>query len=190
MEPRKVIRYLTLPIETRKEILKIPYCRGKDKGKRIESWINTEMLAKLLELKEKNEVDEAEGEHKYHIPKTTSPRKRYARCDLWWKKDNQEHWLEVKTIVFHRNSTKGLKDKYGKRIEKDLNRVKRLRPPYIFHHLLLIFDDKYYNNGDWMEDVYSIYQVHNMKKENKWKFDVNQRKTVYAFLHYKLEDKQ
>ncbi len=189
MEPKEVVRYLTSLIETRKEIFKIAYCRGKDKGKRIESWINTEMLAKLLELKEKNEVEEVEGEHVYHIPKGTSPRRSYEHCDLWWFINNEEHWLEVKTLVFHRNSD-GLKDKYKKRIKKDLNKVDRLRPPYNFYHLLMIFDDEYYYTGEWMEDVYAIYQDYKMKKEDKWKFDVNQRKTVYAFLHYKSGDNQ
>jgi len=180
MDSKEVVRFLTSSIEKRKEILKIAYCRGIDRGKKIESWINIEMLARLLELKERNEVDEVEGEHKYHIPKTTSS--RYPRCDLWWLKGNREHWLEVKTLVFHTHSD-GLKKDYNEKIKKDLDRVDRLRPPYIFHHLLLIFDDTYYNNGDWMEDVYSIYQDHDMKKEDKWKFDVNQRQTVRVFLH-------
>jgi hypothetical protein len=184
MEPKEIVRYLTSQIETRAEIIKIPYCRGKDKGKKIESWINTEMLAKLLELKDKNEMEEVEGEHDYNIPKRTSPRRRYEHCDLWWKKDNQEHWLEVKTLVFHSNSD-GLKNDYKERIKKDLDRVDSLRPPYNFHHLLMVFDDDYYYTGEWMEDVYAIYQDYKMKKEDKWKFDVNQRKTVHAFLHNK-----
>ena len=183
MEPKEVVRYLTSSIETRKEILGLVYSRGKKKGKKIEWWINIEMLAKLLELKEKKYVDEVEGEHPYPLRKID-----YPRCDLWWKKNDSEHWLEVKTFRFHEDS-KGLKDDYEERIEEDLERVQYLEPPYTFHHLLIVFDDENYDNGNWKEDVYSIYDIYDMKKEDKWKFDVNQRKTVYAFLHYKSEDK-
>jgi len=62
MNPKNIVEYLVSSIEPRKEILNIAYCRGKEKGKRIESWINTELLAKLLELKRKGHIDEAEGE--------------------------------------------------------------------------------------------------------------------------------
>jgi len=182
METKKIVRYLTTPIESRKEILKIVYCRGCEKGKRIENWINLEMLAKLLELKEKNEVEECEGEHGYDIPKRPTSR-RVERCDLWWYKNNEKHWLEVKTTRLHHDSD-GLKKKYGKRIEGDLKRIEKLKPPYDFHHLLMVFDDKDYSTGNWREDVYSLYRVYQMTKEDEWKFDAAPRKTVHVFLHH------
>lgn len=187
MEPKEVVRYLTSQIESRKEILKIAYGSEEAKRKKIEHWINTEMLAKLLKLKEKNKVERAEGEHNYDVLKTgPSGKKTYPRCDLWWEKNKSKHWLEVKTFRFHTDT--GLK-RYEKRIKEDLKKEKFLRPPYNFHHLLIVFDDRDYDNGKWLEDLYSLYNSYNLKKEDEWKFDVNQRKTVYAFLHYKSEDK-
>ncbi len=179
MEPKEVVRYLISSIEPRKEILKEVYCRGVKRGKRIEHWINTEMLAKLLELKEKNEVEKAEGEHSYHI-KTG---RNFEKCDLWWSNNNKEHWLEVKTIRLH-NNYNGLKEKYKRRIKEDLEKIDRLKPPYDFHHLLMVFDDEYYSIRNWRRDVYSLYQQYRMTKEDEWKFDVTPGKTVQAFLHH------
>lgn len=137
------------------------------------------MLAKLLELKQKGDINRAEGEYKYPLKKTT----RYEHCDLWWSDNNKEHWLEVKTIRLHHNSD-GLKKRYKRKIEDDFEKTERLKSPYDFHHLLMIFDDENYSTGNWKDDVYSIYQQCGMEKEDEWKFDVTPGKTVQAFLHH------
>ena len=96
MEPNEVVRYLTSQIEKRKEILKIAYGSEEAKRKKIESWIDTEMLAKLLKLKEKKEVERAEGEHNYDVLKPgPSGKKTYPRCDLWWEKNKSRYPKEV-----------------------------------------------------------------------------------------------
>lgn len=180
MEPKQIVRCLFREVEPRKEILSIPYCRGKERGKKIEEWVNTEMLAKLIELNKKKILDEVEGEHPYHI-KTG---RNYKRCDLWWNVGHQEHWLEVKTLRFQ-NNTKGLKKDYKERITKDLDRVENISSLYIFHHLLIVFDDNYYDNGNWLEDVSSLYNDYDMKKEDEWKIEIDERRTLNAFLHFK-----
>lgn len=181
MNSKELVRYLLSGVEPREEILNIAYDRGRGKGKYIESWISTEMLAKLIELREKKIVDEVEGEQPYPLRKTN-----YPRCDLWWKK-NSEHWLEIKTLRFHDNN-QGLKDDYDERITKDLDRIKQLKPPYYFHHLLIVFDDKKYDNGNWKDDIYSIYNIYDMKKEDKWTIELDGRKTLNLFLHFKSKD--
>ncbi len=115
--------------------------------------------------------------------------KRYPRCDLWWGQNDSGHWLEVKTLRLH-NKTKGLKKDYKERIEKDLDRVELIKPPpqYTFHHLLIIFDDKKYNNGNWEEDVYSLYNDHGMNKEDKWTIELDERRILNIFLHFKTKN--
>ena len=124
MESKKLVKYLLSGVELRKEILKIAYGNEEVKRKKIEYWIDTEMLGILFKLKERNEVEKVEGEHNYDILKT-GPKggKTYPRCDLWWKHDDLEHWLEVKTIIFHRN-TRGLNKHYKDRITNISNAIK------------------------------------------------------------------
>ena len=97
----------------------------------IEKWILIEMLAKLIELKNKGILDYIEGEHKYPIKKTS----RYEHCDLWWQVKNDEHWLEVKTLVMSGFQLRGSIDE----IRNDLDKKNRLRPTDIFHHLTIVF---------------------------------------------------
>ena len=183
METKEIVEHMLSAILDRKEILKIPYCRGDEKGKKIESWINTEMLAKLLDFNQKNQIEQVEGEHKYHIQKKSKSRKRrFPRSDFWWNIDNQEHWLEVKTFRLHSN-TNGLRYKDKKKIDDDLERMIYLRTPYIFHHLLFVFDDNDYKNGDWMEDVHSVYKNNDMDIEAKWKSEIDRGKNLHIFLH-------
>ncbi len=186
MEPKQIVRYLLSEIESRKEILKIAYGSEETKRKKIEPWIDTEMLAKLLELKEKNKIERAEGEHNYDVLKTgPKGKKTYPRCDLWWEKNNSKHWLEVKTFRFHRNT--GLKP-YKDRIIEDLDKEQYLRSPYNFHHLLIVFDDNRYDNGNWLEDVYSLYNSYDLKKEDEWNIELDERRTLNLFLHFKSKD--
>ena len=188
MEPKEVIRYLTSQIETRKEILKIAYGSEEAKRKKIESWIDTEMLAKLLELKEKNKVERAEGEHNYDVLKIgPKGKKTYPRCDLWWEKNGHRYFLEIKTFRFHRNT--GLKS-YKDRIIEDLDKEQYLKSPYHFHHLLIVFDDNHYDNGNWKEDLYKFYNSSDFKIEDEWNINLDERRTAHIFLHYKSEDNQ
>ena len=183
MNPREVVRYLVSPIESRKEILKIPYGSNDYKRKKIESWILTEMSPKLLELKEKKEIDRVGWEHNYNVLKTgPSGKKTYPRCDIWWEKGSSKNWLEVKTFRFH--SDTGLK-RYEKRIKEDLEKEIFLKPPYNFHHLLIVFDDNYYDNGNWIEDLYSLYNCYNFNKEDEWDIELDTRRKLKLFLHFK-----
>ena len=183
MEPNDLIKYLVESIKPRKEILKLVYCRGREKGKRIECWIDTEMLASLLSLKERNLINETEGEHPY----TMKDGRNYTRCDLWWSNgNNQEHWLEVKTIRLH-NDGEGLKKDYMERIEKDLIRAKNAKPPFDFYHLLLIFDDENYSVPNWRKNINEIYGKYRMSIEEGWPFDFDivPGKDIHAFLHHR-----
>ena len=188
MISKKLIRCLLSGVESRKDILKIAYGNEEAKRKKIEYWIDTEMLAMLFKQKERNEVEKVEGEHNYDILKTGSKgKKTYPRCDLWWVHDDLEYWLEVKTIIFHRN-TRGLNKHYRDRITDDLDKEKYLMPSdrsYHLHHLLIIFDDKKHNNGNWIEDLYSLYNNYDMKKEDKWTIELDERRTLKLFLHFK-----
>lgn len=186
---------MTLNLIPRKEILNIAYCRGivkgkRVKGKRIESWLNTEMLARLFELKEKKEIEELEGEHGYPIPKNPNKSNRCEACDLWWSKNSEEHWLEVKTIVFHRDCNNP-EEKYSKRIVKDINKSNRLKPPYIFHHLEFIFTDERHDVVNWKEGIHSIYEKFKMQKEGQWVKEINKEQTLNIFLYtFKKENEE
>ena len=56
---------------------------------------------------------------------------------------------------------------------------------YHLHHLLIIFDDKNYNNGNWIEDVYSLYRDYKWNIEDKWTLELDERRTLNFFLHGK-----
>lgn len=181
MEKNNLIRKLTSVAKIRKRILSIAYFRGKEKGEQIERWLNIEMLAKLLELKENNKVKQAEGEHQYHNPKKTIPRRYFEHCDLWWK-NSMEHWLEVKTIVIHRNYKKLIKH-HKNDIEDDLNKMGSLNPPYIFHHLLFVFTYVKLKLETWDENLTSLYSAYSMQKEDQWIIDINKEQTLRIFLY-------
>lgn len=181
LNTKEIVRYVFSDIKSRKEILKIPYGCDDAKRKKIEPWIIIETLPKLLELREKKEVDRTECEHNYDFKNTgPSGKKTYPRCDLWWEKNSYRNFLEIKTFRFHRNS--GL-NPYKKRIIDDFKKEEYLRSPYNFHHLLIVFDDNHYNNGDWTEELYSLYNNHGFAKEDEWNIELDQRRTLHIFLH-------
>jgi len=66
----------------------------------IEKWVLIEMIPRFQELQAQGHITHGECEHKYTIKKTT----RYEHCDVWWQQDDDEHWLEVKTIVLTRDA--------------------------------------------------------------------------------------
>ena len=185
MNTKTIVRRLLSNIEPRKEILKIPYGRDDSKRKKIEPWIIIEMLPELLELREEKEVDRAECEHNYDLLKTgPKGKKTYPRCDLWWEKNGYRYFLEIKTFRFHRNT--GLKP-YKDRIIKDLKKEKYLKSPYNFHHLLIVFDDNRYDNGNWLEDLHSLYHSYDLKKEDEWDIELDERRELHLFLHLKSQ---
>lgn len=186
METKEVVRYILSDIEHRKEILKIPYGGDDYKRKKIENWILIEILPKLLELKERKEVDKAECEHNYDLL-TTGPKGKetYPRCDVYWEKNNIKNWLEVKTFRFHRNT--GIAP-YEERIIEDFDKEQYLKSPYNFNHLLIVFDDNQYDNGNWIEDLYKLYNRYGFVKEDEPRnIELNTRYTVCLFLHHKSE---
>ena len=76
----------------------------------IEKWILVEMLPKLIKLKIDGYLNEVEGEHQYRYPKNPKKSNRREDCDFWWNIDNEQHWLEVKTIVLANDGQKGTFD--------------------------------------------------------------------------------
>lgn len=50
---------------------------------------------------------------------------------------------------------------------------------------LIVFDDNHYDNGNWLEDLYSLYNSYNLKKEDEWKIELDERRTLNLFLHFK-----
>lgn len=135
-----IIEYLLYPLLNRTEIFDAAIDRGCGSGMQIEKWILIEMLAKLKKLTEPNTnskssiLSEVEGEHKYSNKEAA----RYEHCDLWWIKDNQEHWLEVKTIVFRADKQLGKYDN----ISNDIKKAARISPSAVFHHLSFLFPVK------------------------------------------------
>src|SRR2546422_7750193 len=103
MEAKDIIKELSSAITSRADILNIAVDRGFGDGMQIEKWVLIEMLAKLVQLQKQGLVEYAEGEHKY--PLKTG--RVYEHSDLWWRVNNQEHWLEVKTIVFCKDKQRG-----------------------------------------------------------------------------------
>ena len=188
MISKKLIRCLLLGVESRKDILKIAYGDEEAKRKKIEHWIDTEMLAMLYKRKERNEVERAEGEHDYDVLKT-GPKggNRRPRCDLWWVQDNLEYWLEVKTIIFHRESRR-LNKHYSDKIVKDFDKEKYLVPkcrPYRLYHLLIIFNDRNYNNRNSIEDLYSLFNSYKWNLEDKWMLELDERRFLNFLSYFK-----
>ncbi len=73
MEPREIAEYMACAIRSRKQILNLVFGRKKDKReKKIESWVQAEMLAKLIELEESKKdgtPDYVKSEHGYPYQK-------------------------------------------------------------------------------------------------------------------------
>ncbi len=71
----------------------------------------------------------------------------YEHCDLWWKVDRQEHYLEVKTIVVRGKRERESTDP----ISKDLEKRQQLYTSELYHHLALIWPVRLEDREYWTE---------------------------------------
>ena len=170
MEISDVVEYMLEPVITRKEIFDTAIDRGLGEGMQIEKWILIEMLSRLKGLKAQGKLSQVEGEHKYKTKKTS----RYEHCDLWWKDENGESWLEVKTIVFGLSAQKG---KYSD-ISRDIKKGDRINKDDTFHHLTFLFPvDHDFNDKDLCE-VYEGFIL-----EKKWRYKIWPDKYLLIVLY-------
>ena len=119
-----------------------------------------EMIPELKKLRDDGHLEKIEGEHKYPIKKTD----RYEHCDLWWKTDGKEYWLEVKTIVHARDEQKGTIED----IMADLEKKNRLTPGMIFCHLAIVcpVDDE--DKNAWTQKITETYTKHGQEIVDVW----------------------
>jgi hypothetical protein len=191
MNSIKIVKYMTRAIESRKNCLNLAIDRGLGEGMQIEEWILVEMLSKLVELRNQGYLENIEREHKYRFKKITEDFEKppktsgdatkvykeesvtrsksksstgYEHCDLWWSLNNNQHWLEVKTIVLSKDQQRGsLKEIY-----KDLDKRNRLSKNDIFHHLSIIFPLDLKDENLWKNQLDSLYKENGLKYEADW----------------------
>ena len=176
MGPKEIVEYMILPINNRKDCLDLAFDRGLGEGMQIEKWVLTEMLARLIELRGDSFVDYAEGEHKY--PKKPAGVRNYEHCDLWWKVNNEQHWLEVKTIVLAKDKQKGSMDD----VSEDLNKKNRLNHTDIFHHLTMVFPIRQSNIKHWEKKLVSTCEKDGFTYEADWIYDIHDEKIIFMVL--------
>jgi len=182
MKTKILVQEMLSDLIKRKNVLYLVFDRGYDKnrrirkGKKIENWIITEMLVKLLKLQNEGEVNEAMGEYPYNTKKTS----KYERCDFWWKINNENHLLEVKTIAPHDNKTP------EDIISTDFKKIKRLRPPFVFHHLSMIFLKESHAKKEWEKRLKILYKQEDFFYEKTWNYKIKDEKTLLCVL-YTLE---
>lgn len=175
IESKKLVEYLIQTAAARKEIWAYAVNRGMGEGMQIERWLLIEMAARLMELKSKSVVENAEGEHKFPIAKV----KIFEHCDLWWTQNAIENWLEVKTIVVGDKKSLGkLED-----IVQDVAKRERLRATDSFHHLAVIFPLAQNNLTDWRNAIEPIYENANMNFNAQWTFPLRDEKQLAMFLY-------
>jgi len=179
MNTEEIVKYSLSAIEDRKECLELTFDGGLGKGKKIEKWILTEMLVKMIELRNIEILNQIEGEHCYPVPK-----KKYREiCDFWWSIDDVKHWLEVKTIGEQENIKKSIKQ-----VRNDLDKRNRLKSSGIFHHLTIVII-KLSNIEDWRERINSVYKEYSMLHEADWCTEVDQNITLlYMLYHSPMND--
>jgi hypothetical protein len=175
MNVEHIVEYLIQSPAARTEIWTYAFNRGLGEGMQIEKWLLIEMAARLMELKSKGVVQNAEGEHKFPIAKV----KIFEHCDLRWTQNNVENWLEVKTIVV------GEKKSLGKieDIDADVEKQKRLRATDSFHHLAVIFPLAENRVNEWRKTLEPIYQNANMNFNAQRTFPLSAEKHLAMFLH-------
>ena len=160
MNPIQLVRHLVSVVESRPECLDLARDRGRGEGMQIEKWLLTEMLARLIQLKKQGHVVEAEGEHKYPLKTST----RYEHCDLWWKSGDQEHWLEVKTIVLSGHQQRGAIDQVAADIEKRT----RLRSTDTFYQLVLVFPIQTADKAGWNRQLNNVCTSRGLQLADEW----------------------
>ena len=140
----------------------------------IEKWVLIEMVPRLKELRVQGTIMRGEGEHKYPIKATT----RYEHCDIWWRQDDGEHWLEVKTIVLTPDAQLGsLED-----VAKDLEKMNSLRSPFHYHHLGVVFPVQESALPQWKSQLADTYTQHELAFEGEWKHLLWKTKSLYIAL--------
>jgi hypothetical protein len=177
MDPKRVVENMTAAIKSRKECLHLAVDRGLGEGMQIEKWILTEMLAKLIQLREDGSIDSAEGEHKYPIIKSS----RYEHCDLWWRVNSQEHWLEVKTVV------QVDQQRWRRQIRDDLEKWNRLRATDAFHHLTMVLPIESSSKEHWGKQLSSLYQSRGFSCEANWSYKLWDNQVLLMFLSAKTK---
>ncbi len=180
MESNQVVERMISFLPGRQECLALAWDRGRGEGMLVEKWILIEMLSRLVQLKREGTLRQVEGEHKYPVLKTT----RYEHCDLWWLDGQEEHWLEVKTIVPVRDQ-----QRWKKAIMDDLDKPLRLRPIDVFHHLALAWPLTPLQVEPLINDVNWLYSAKGYKTEATWKFPLDSGKTLVALLLKQTERK-
>lgn len=174
MTPKEVVEYLLSSVVSRKEIFDGAIDRGLGQGMQIEKWVLIEMIPQLKRLRSRGTIELGESEHKYPIKKTT----RFEHCDIWWKKERHEHWLEVKTIVLTNDAPLGsLED-----VAKDLDKMNRLKKPFCYHHLSMIFPLREESLTRWGDDLTSVYGQQHLSFESDWKYPLWGDKYLYLAL--------
>ena len=182
MNPKEVVKYIASSIKNRKDCLDLAFDRGLGEGMQIEKWILTEMLAKLIKLRDDSSVDCAEGEHKY--PKKPPEVRDYEHCDLSWKVNNKQHWLEVKTIVLSKDKQRGGIDK----ISKDIDKRSQLESKDIFHHLTMVFPIKQSNIEHWKKQLVTTCEKDGIVYENDWIYGIHDEKIIFMVLFTQVKN--
>lgn len=180
MDEKSIVEFILSSIINRKEIFDISIDRGLGKGMQIEKWILVEMLSKLMILKNNKKIEKIEGEHDYlKLKRLDQKRKKYEQCDLWWKTNNEEHWLEVKTIVTLNKNQRGTL----KNIKKDLDKVNRLLSSHIFHHLTFLFPVEEDKIDNWKRELLELYKNNNFFFKNEWCYNLWKDKSLLISLY-------
>lgn len=184
MKTKEIVEYMIsiLKDKNKKNCLLLAFDRGRGEGKQIENWILAEMNVKLIELKKKENFYSVEGEHKYEGKPPN--KKRYEHCDLWWRKnkeEQEEYWLEVKTIVFCRDKRRGNLNQISNDLEKK-NQIKKDKP-HIFHHLTIAFIDELIKEKEWETRLNEIYEKSKLIKEDILRdYQIDEGKKLSIFL--------
>jgi hypothetical protein len=165
----EIVKYSLSAIENRKECLELAFDRGLGEGMKIEKWILTEMLSKLIELRKNEVLNLVEGEHKFPIKK----KRNFEHCDLWWKIKDFEYWLEVKTVKEQSDVDE---------VRKDFDKKNRLKNTDVFYHLSIVLV-KSTNPEGWKGALDTIYERNGMLHEADWCAEVDQNITLLYMLY-------
>lgn len=177
MTPEEIVKHLTATIASREDCLSLALDRGCGKVMKLEKWMLVEMLAKLMQLRNEGTVDKVDGEHNY-------PGKRTGWSDLWWRVHEEEHWLEMKTLVLCKDPRRAEPEE----VRKDLEKASRLRSIGIFHHLTIVFpvgpDEKRFSN--LRTELDGIYRQGQMTSGEYWTYPLSQQRFLLATLRSKM----
>lgn len=172
-----VVKHMTSVLAARKEIFDVSLDRGMGKTTQIEDWIITEMLARLVELRNRGLLERVEGEHSYQLVKDPdTARKSFERCDFWWELKGERHWLEVKTVraPYQRRSLEV--------IPPDLQKRRSLEPGELLHHLTIVYPLRSGEIDSFKEEVVTLYGDYGWKLESNWHYPMWDAASLSMFL--------